>query len=591
MAYRISSIKHPEYLAYEPDFLKFRLTYKGGRVFKDHFLEQFSKREPDGDFLRRKRISYSPSFAKSAINDIKNSIYQRMAEISRIGGDVTYRDAINGENGGVDLYGCSMNGFIGQEVLPELLIMGKVGIYVDKPALDGQLIAGNEAKKPYLYSFTAEDILSWDYSYENGEYVYWNVLLRFNEHEYDDKTGLPTANSVVYRHFWVTEDKRVMMSTWEEAEKATEDDVITSTIELPLSRIPFVVLSLSGSLLEDIADYQIALLNIASSDINYIYRANFPIWTEQYDPATEPIYNRALNWKAATTDTVPSSIPAEITEAQGQTSSPVSEKRVGALTGVRYPIGSERPAFIAPPTDPVKASMEKQQQMQEEIRLLINLSLATVKANHASAESKKMDSRGKEDGLAAIGLELEYGENEIAKIWAEYQNTEVATIKYPEKYDLKSDTDKIALATSLKELKGAAPSRTFQKEVGKQIATTMLRGKATPETIQTVLDEIDSAAYVTSEAADIQLDIESGLVSAETASDARGYDGSKEVPIAKKEHLEKLKAIAVAQAPGGGAARGTSVGPQDSSADSEKKASQDPALNPTGGGSLTRGKA
>jgi len=581
--FRIKNIKHPEYVADEQDYTKWRLCYKGGRQFKDAYLEEYSKRESTEDFARRKKISYSPSFAKAAINDVKNSIYQRMGEIARLDGPKSYKDVLNGENGGVDLYGSSMNGFIGQEILPELLIMGKVGIFVDKPELDGELIEGNKGKRPYLYYYCAEDIYSWNFEYIDGEYVYYNLLLRTCDYIYDSTTGLPIGLKEIFRHFWINEDGFVVLEEWlyQEKEKA---DILLKTLVLPLRRIPFVLLSLSDSLMEDIADYQVALLNIASSDVNYVFRANFPIYTEQYDPATDMPYNRAVNWKAPANGET--ELPKEITKEQSKESGD-NEIKLGTMTGRKYPINTERPGFISPDTAPVKASMEKQAQMKAEIRQLINLSLASLEATHASAESKKLDDRGLESGLSAIGFELQYGENEVGKIWAEYEAAKPPIVTYPEKYELKSDGDRIELAKELKDLKGAVPSKTFGKEIGKQIALTMLRGKATPKTIEEVKTEIDDANYVTSDHEQIQMDVESGLVTLETASNARGYDGKKEVPKAKEEHVERLKAIAIAQTPID-AARGVPTDPQDKSGKDEKTKTQNPDLNPTSGGTMTK---
>jgi hypothetical protein len=61
--------------------------------------------------------------------------------LSRVGGDQSYREAVVGLNGGVDLEGSNMNRFIGQLVLPELLVTGKVGVYVDMPADIGPTLA------------------------------------------------------------------------------------------------------------------------------------------------------------------------------------------------------------------------------------------------------------------------------------------------------------------------------------------------------------------------------------------------------------------------------------------------------------------
>ena len=81
--------------------------------------------------------------------------------------------------------------------------------------------------------------------------------------------------------------------------------------------------------------------------------------------------------------------------------------------------------------------------MIQEIRQLINLADTKIDPTRASAESKKMDMGGLEAGLSYIGLELEYGERQIQEIWSMYENSKnIATINYPERYDLRSDADR-----------------------------------------------------------------------------------------------------------------------------------------------------
>ena len=54
-------------------------------------------------------------------------------------------------------------------------------------------------------------------------------------------------------------------------------------IELELTRIPFVMMDIRDSLLKDICNHQIALLNLLSSDVNFALKANFPFYIEQRD--------------------------------------------------------------------------------------------------------------------------------------------------------------------------------------------------------------------------------------------------------------------------------------------------------------------
>lgn len=493
-------------------------------------------------------MSYVPAFAKAAINKLKNTFYSRMSEIVRIGGPQSYRDAISGKNGGVDLYGSSLNTFIGQNIIAELMVMKRVGVFVDRPEFSGNLLSLNRNNKPYLYYYCAEDILSWDFTNIEGEYIYTNVLLRDWDYEYDEEYGLAKGIYERYRHLWLAEDG-VHMQIWQaNMEDDAEDDIkVSDEIILKLNRLPFVIAGLNESLIADVCNYQIAMMNVASADINYVYRANFPFYTEQYDPAAESAYmRRPPRALPDETGNDPTQGTSNTAQQSGQ-----NEIRVGSMHGRRYPKNIDRPDFIAPPTEPLEASMKKQQQMKDEIFELVDLAASRATPQHASAESKKIDNTGLESGLAYVGLELEYLENEIAKVWAAYENEKPAVIKYPEKYSLKSDTDRLNEAKALDEVKTVVPSRTFSKEVGKRIAHVMLKEKVTDETIYKIEKEIDAAEYISSDPELIKTASEIGMVDAMTGSTALGFNAEKVVPKAQEEHAKRLALIAASQSPRG----------------------------------------
>lgn len=572
--FKIGSSKSLDFVNSLDEWRKWRIAYEGGRVFTDTFLVPFSKRESPDDFDVRRRMSYNPAFAEAGINDFKNSIYQRMTDIKRLGGSDAYQSAMKGKAGGVDGYGCSMNTFMGQKILPELLPIGKVGIMVDKrPSLSPYK---SKANNPYLYYYCAEDIWNYDYIMgDDGEQIFYNLLLRITLQEIDNDTGLPKGTSQIIRHFWLREEGKVMVTDYAERGRDSKgnelsDEVVKRQL-LDIPRIPFVLLSLNSALMKNVAQYQIGLLNLASSDLNYVFRGNYPFYTEQYDAVTDQIYNKGPTKDAATG-----------TESK---TSGGKEVAAGSVTGRRYPKGVERPGFIAPPAEPLKASMEKQEQMKREIRELLNLGMMNTKSTHASAESKGMDDRSVESGLSAIGQELEWGEKEIAKIWAMYENTpnSPADVKYPQKYQLKTQKDKEESATSLKGLKGAAPSVTFNKEVGKKIAEVLFDGELDDDVLDKIKDEVDKATFVTSDAVEIASDVELGLVSAETASTARGYDGKKEVPLAQKEKADRLAIMAISQSKAGGAGAARGVPDAGGNAKDEKVLAGNTDTNPTKG--------
>lgn len=587
---RISTIRHPEYTADSERYSRWRLTYRGGRDFIEEFLEKFSDRENDVAFKERMCLTYPPSFAKAAINKLKNTLYSRMGEIKRIGGPASYLEAVQGKGGGVDLYGSSMDTFIGQEVLAELMTMKRVGIFVDRPSFDGNILARNMRKNPYCYYYAAEDIYTWDYCYLDGEYVYTNVVLRDTNYDYDTKTGVVKGIRERFRHMWLGEDEKVHIQFYVKNDdpNADQDSLDGDEIVLNLPRLPFVMGGLQESLLMDAAEYQIAMLNLASADMTYTYKANFPYYVTPYDPASETIYTRGAQPPSAVQRANPDIVADTLlgTGAVAQQASPTNVQRVGPQVGVRYPKGMNPPEFIAPPTEPLIASMAKQQRMKEEIFELIDIAASQAQPLHASAESKQMDNQGAESGLAYIGLELQYMEREIAKIWGLYESKPPATVNYPKKYMLKSDSQRLEEATSLNEIKVAIPSKLGAKEVAKQIAEVILVDKVPMEVLDSVKKEIDSAEFISSDPEMISIASELGMVDAVTGSNALGFNGQKVVPIAQKEHTERLKEINEAQA-ANNAARGVKDGApiqgRKSAAKREKARRQkNPDKNPIG---------
>lgn len=568
----------------------------------NQYLKRFSKREDDDDFKDRKDISYVPAFGKVGINKLKNTFYSRMSEIIRKGGSKSYQQAIAGEQGGVDLFGSSMNSFLGQEILPELMVMKKVGIWVDKPALDGNLLSRNQEKRPYLYFYRAEDIYSWATEYWNGEYVYTNVLLRDCLYDHDP-SGLPKGTTERYRHAWLSAtDGKVHIQMYipppEDNRPKNKDEAedyvkFGNEIILDLNRIPFVVPQLNDSLLADASDYQIGMLNLASADMNYSHRGNFPTYVEQFDPIAESDYLRGPPVPNGVDKSTGKS-PVEGTALEGSRAARGHERLGGSVVGRRYPKGVDPPSYIAPPDEPLLASMKKQEQMKAEIFELIDIAAANAVGLHASAESKQMDNQGLESGLSYIGLELEWAEREIAKIWELYENGDVATVKYPTKYSLKTDEQRLNEAQKLNDIKSAAPSKTFAKEVTKEMARVMLGDKIPNDTLTKIQNEIDSAEYISSDPDLIKTASELGMVDAVTGSTALGFNGEKVVPKAQEEHAKRLALIAESQAKG--AARGNPDGApiqgKDASAKAEKDTSQkDKDNDPNPAQDKTRGPA
>lgn len=524
---RIISSLHPDYLAMRTDWIKFRQTYDGGKVFVETYLKKFSIREDAVDFATRRDISYCPAHAKAAIIDIKNAIYQRLVEIQRINGPSTYQMAVAGQNGGVNRHGMTMTTFMGTQILPELIVLAKVGVFIDKDNILGKTKLSTRNVSPYLYYYPAEDILSWSY-FEN---TLKSVLLRDYVEVEDPSTGLVTGKETKYRLLQLTENG-VDQSIYNADGKSEGQK---ESIDLP--RIPFVVGNISQSLLVDVADYQIALLNMESSDIGYSLKSNFPFYVEQFNPQ----FDNFKKLQVADDTETGEPTRANLTAA-GQ-----DDLKIGASHGRRYGKGLERPAFINPSSEPLEASMKKESQIKEDIRKLVNLSLKNLERPSGSQSSDLTDEKGLEAGLSYIGMELERIEREVSVIWALYENDKPAEVKYPKNYSLKTDQERRDEIKSLRDLKESIPSKTFQKEIDIQIADLTLGNKVTFETLEKIKKEIKVAIVTVTDHETIREDHKEGLVSDVTASIALGYPVG-EAEQAKKDHAERAARIVEAQA-------------------------------------------
>jgi hypothetical protein len=182
-----------------------------------------------------------------------------------------------------------------------------------------------------------------------------------------------------------------------------------------------------------------------------------------------------------------------------------------------------------------------------------------------------MDNQGLEAGLSYIGLVLESAERQIAEHLAGYEQRdpakrEVATIKYPDRYSLKTDADRIKEATDLTKLMNAVPGRKVKRELAKGIVQALLGGKVSVDDLEAINQEIDNAHYTNSDPQTIILAAQAGLVGEKTGSVALGFDDD-EYLAARKDHAERVKLIAESQGVTKGGSDPAARGVPDLSAD------------------------
>lgn len=536
----ITSINHPEYLEHLTEWDKFRAIFEGGDDFISEYLEKFSKRETSTDYATRLALTYNPAHSSAALQEIQNAIYQRMCDIERIGGSDTYINAVAGLGRGVDRRNSSMNTFMGCNILPELLFMGKVGIFVDRPVINkpNPSIADMVGKNPYVYFYAAESIKSWNYD-EEDRLV--SLLLIDYDYTHDPDSNLINGTAMNYRKIDLV-DGHVEVRKYNSQGK---EDTEVTIINLP--EIPFVIIELPIPLLRNVANHQIALLNIASSDVMYAIKSNTPLYTEQFNPQTDNIGTRPVSREETLKDTDGTVITAGT--AGASTTAQVAKNKeiiVGITKGRRYPKGLERPGFINPSPDPLRVSMEKENQIKEEIRQLIHLNITSLAPQRASAESKAYGDRGLEDGLAYIGFALQKAENEIARFWALYEKSEQAQVIYPNEYSLKTTQERIDEATKLFDIIPKTPSIEAQRALMKRAMYITISSYVKSEKMQEIFKQINEATVMDIDPDHLYKDIETNLASNATVSQLRGY-AKGESEKAAIDHADRLARIAIAQ--------------------------------------------
>ncbi len=525
----------------------FRNIKHGGNSFVLNYIEKFSERESDASYTLRKALTPSAAFAKREVVKIQNAIYQRLVDIVRVGGSESYQQVIAGKSGGIDLDDSSMSHFIGQDILSELLFMGQVGVLVDMPKSIGTSVAETNNDHPYCYVYQREQILNWTQDQINNRKTL--TALRLSEfvpilNEY----GLPAGDEIRYRIYNRLENS-VRVRIFDKNEEIQEDYILN------ISEIPFVIFEIPNSLLHETGKYQVALMNMESSDISYSLKANFPFFVRKAD-------NQNSNHLKKNDDGV----------------------EVGNIQGMEYS-GDKEPGFIHPSSEPLKASIAKQEQIKESIQKLISSTVSSIAQK--SAQSKEFDERGLESGLSAIGEILEHGERKIAIFYSLFEGSNsVATINYPDKYSLKSDEDRINEVKLLQEQKDEMPSLKGKKALCKMAAHTLFDTKLPVDDLKIIISEIEESNNTGASSKTIISDVESGILGHETAALMRGYD-KNEPNKAATEHADRLARIEEAQTRArentNAAARGIGdKAPDNQGAILEKQQSQDSNLDGDG---------
>lgn len=491
------------------DWTEWRYCYQSGRQFRDEYLQRFSDRETKAEFARRRDyLTPIPSYARLEINRVKNAISQRLPDVIRRGGTVAWQEAMDGMGRGVDRRGSSMNSYTAKYLLPEILVMQRVGVLVDAPRVNGDTAADVPQNfQPYLNYYPVEHIERLIPAPVESPSDWSAVMVRDIKREFDVATGVG-QDVTTFRYYYLDPDRGDRLTI---ALMSDQGEELRAPIFTNLEKVPFVLYDILESLIRDVASYQIAHLNLMSGDTSYAMDANYPFMVRQRGNA----------------------IPAHLLDND-------DEADVGIQKGLWYDKGLNAPGFISPPTEPMKVSLELRKQFKEEVHELVTGALASL------GEDGSMES-----GLAFIGQCLEDAESRLWDHWAAYEQANPSRRKYPqvlypEDWSLKTDEQRLTEANAYIDLMNKLPGQLGKKAAAKAAYDRWLRGRLPVKEIDKIKKEVDDAPYSISDPAVVIKAKKEGIFSVETSALALGAN-EDEAEKAKKDKQDTQKAIAAAQ--------------------------------------------
>lgn len=524
-AQNVAGSRHPDYSSSRADWQKWRKTYEGGDEYITQYLERYSQSETA--YTQRKKVTFIPPFVKVALQRVASAISCRMGDVSRASTSDSYLMAADGKLAGVDRFGATINTFMTQRVIMELLLMGKVGVFVDNIDASGSTLADiGETDHPYLYAYTCEDICNWA-PYEATS-NFDSLLLRGTGYKLD-ANGLPSSKVTTYRHYTKTPNGVQLV------ELTGSEQTDSRIIDIP--EIPFRVFKLSQSLMKDICDYQVALLNMSSSSVNFDIQANFPVFTQQKDL-------QAIGQETLIRLQVENMLKEQgKTGAEAEAELEKTRQHFGLLTGISYEKGFDRPDFVHPSSEPLLASMKHREALKAEIDQIVS---STLSAIQSSSNGESGNTGTVESGLAAIAFELQAGENDIARFWANYEGGGDYSISYPTYYTMLTDSERVAEASKILGTGDMIHSIEYNRHCAVRAARLIMNGKIPDAKIKMIEDELMSSDNPCISVETLMRSIEDGLCTRQRASSILGFPAT-EAAQAQVEYGERLRLMAISQ--------------------------------------------
>ena len=446
MAYTRQEIElqHPQYSGMMRRWEYFIRSYLGGKEYHDgKFLQQYLL-ELESEYL--KRLNYTPldNHARNVI-DIYSSFLFRVPPTRELG-TLSDDPSVDQFLKDADFEGRSFDALM-REVQNYASVYGHCWILVDKPSTNVMTRAEEleQGIRPYINIYTPENVLDWKYTRSPQGYYYLEYV-KVRESIESDKE--------VYKIWYEDKIDTVFLPT-----NNRDEPVLAESIPNPIMRIPAVILynqrspmrGIGVSDLTDIADLQKCIYNELSEIEQIIRISNHPSLVKTRD--TEAVGG------AGSIIEIPDNLDANLKPYILQ---PSGSNLDGVIKSIMHKVDAiNRLSHVGA----IRSTGER---VQSGIALRTEFQLLNAR-------------------LAQKAKLMELAEEQIWRLFALWQETVFdGEIVYPESFDIRDWATDLELLQTAKA--SNVKSSTFNKEIDKQIARTVIEDD---ETLVAIDQEID----------------------------------------------------------------------------------------------------
>jgi hypothetical protein len=448
MAYSRQEIlrQNDNYSAFSSKWEYYIRSYLGGEEYKDgRYLQEYSL---ELETELNKRLTYTPldNHCRNIVHIYASFLFRNKP--TRMMGSLENDKTVPMFMNDADLEGRGYTALL-REMQTYASVYGHCWAILDKPNSNAKTRAEelNQEIRPYLNTFTPENVIDWNYSRASSGTYYLDYL---KVREFKDN------KKEIYR-LWYTD----RIDTVELKAVGASDPILIDSQENPLGMIPAVILynqrshmrAVGVSDLTDIADLQRAIYNELSEIEQLIRLSNHPSLVKTRDV----------------------------------------DASAGAGAIIEMPDGldpSLKPYILQPSGTNIDSILKTIQMKVDAINRLSHVgAVRSTSETVASGIALRTEFQLLNARLAEKANLLQLFEEQIWRLYALWQDTSFdGEIMYPETFDLRDWATDLELLQSAKA--SNIKSDTFVKELDKQIARTVIEDD---EVLATIDDEIDQS--------------------------------------------------------------------------------------------------